>query len=155
MATTTRRTTVDAPVERVWAVLADFAGTHRWNPEVPVSYAVGDQTTGLGARRRCEFDDAGRKWLEETIIAFDEPGHRYTLRLVDGTAKPPIDDVTVEIAAAAATADRTEVTFTATLTGRGPAQRAMAGVGALALRRVLGRVLAGLDDHLAGPVRYS
>ncbi len=148
MATATRTATIDTPIEDVWPVLADFAGTYRWNPLVPVSHAVGDQSTGLGARRHCEFNNDGSKWLEEEIVAFDESNHRYTLRLLEGTEKPPIDDVRVEISARSASPTTTEVTMTAMLTGRGPVQKLVAGIGALALRRVLGQLMTGLEHHL-------
>ena len=130
-------------------MLADFTGTYRWNPVVPRSHPVGDRTTGLDAHRRCEFDDDGTKWLEERIIAFDERNHRYTLQILDGTEKPPIDDVRVEIAARPAAGKTTEVTMTATLTGNGPIKKVIAGIGSLALRRVLGQLMAGLAHHVA------
>jgi len=148
MATATRSSTINAPIERVWPVLADFAGTYRWNPVVLASHAVGDQSSGLGARRRCEFNDDGSKWLEEEIIAFDATRHRYTLQLMQGTEMPPVDNVQVQISADSATPSTTEVTMTATLLGRGPLQKVVAGVGSLALRRVLGQLMAGLQQHV-------
>lgn len=148
MARATRTATVNAPIDRVWSVLADFAGTSRWNPLVPVSYAANGQRTGLGARRRCEFNDDGTKWLEEHIVAFDETSHRYTLQIIEGTEKPPVADVHVTIAARELTADTTEVTMTADLTAAGPIQKVIAGVGALALRRALHLLLAGLEHHI-------
>ena len=149
MATATRSSTISAPIERVWSVLADFAGTYRWNPVVPFSHAVGDRSSGLGARRRFEFNGEGTKWIEEEIIAFDEVQHRYTLQLKRGTEMPPVDDVQVQISADRASPSTTRVTMTATLTGRGPVQKVVAGVGSLALRRVLGQLMAGLDHHVA------
>lgn len=147
MGTLTVRRTLDHPLESVWPVLADFAGTAVWNPDVLASAAVGDRRTGLGARRRCEFDTEGRKWTEEEIVAFDEGDHRYTLRIMEGTAAPPVEDVRVELAATAV-GPRTEVVVTATLTGRTVGQRLAAGAGSVVLRRVFHRVLAGLALHL-------
>ncbi len=148
MATTEISRTIHAPIETVWPILADFGQTHRWNPEVAHSASVGDLATGLGAQRSCEFDDTGSKWITEEIVAFDEPGHRYTVQLIGGPSKPPIEEVLVDIKAVATTPETTTVTMAATLNGRGPLQKAMATMGVAAMKRVLGRVLHGLDHHV-------
>ncbi|MDH4279042.1 MAG: SRPBCC family protein [Acidimicrobiia bacterium] len=148
MATTRVSRTINAPIEQVWATLADFGTTYRWNPEVIHSTSIGDRATGLGAERRCELNDTGSKWITEEIVAFDGPGHRYTVKLTGGPSKPPIEEVLVDIGATASTATSTEVTMAATLNGNGPVQRAMATMGALAMKRVLSRVAAGLEHHL-------
>lgn len=149
MSHVTKATTIDAPIADVWPVLADFANTYRWNPEVPRSFAVNDLTSGLGARRRCEFNGDGTKWLEERIVEFDEANHTYTLQIVDGTEKPPIDDVHVTISAIEASPTTTLVTMSAGLVGRGPIKKAVAVLGGLVLKRVLDRLMRGLAHHVA------
>lgn len=148
MAEVRREAMISASVDTVWPVLADFAGTDRWNPLVPRSFAVSERTTGVGARRRCEFDGQGEKWLEEEIVAFDEEARSYTMRIVGGTEKPPVDDVRVTISAAPAPSGRTRVTMRAKLVGRGLGQRAAAVVGSLVLGRVLTRLLTALDSYV-------
>lgn len=136
-------------VERVWAVLSDFPSTMIYNPEVLKSESVNGLQTGLGARRRCEFDPNGKKWTEEQIVAFDDAAKRFTLRIEGGTAAPPIDDVRAEMVAEALGPDETLVTVTTTLNGSGLKQRLVIGAGTVALRGVFRRVLAGLDHHLS------
>ena len=148
MAATRISRTINAPIDKVWPVLADFGETHRWNPEVPFSTTIGEKPTGLGAQRKCELDDNGSKWITEEIVAYDEANHRYTVRLTGGPAKPPIEEVLVDIDATAVSAGSTEVTMAATLTGNGPIQTVMAAMGALAMKRVLTRVAHGLDHHV-------
>lgn len=89
------------------------------DPVVLVSYAANGRTTGLGARRRCEFNDDGTRWVEEHIAARE------------------------------LTAGTTEVTMTADLAAAGPIKKVIAGAGSLALRRVLDQLLAGLAHHIA------
>jgi carbon monoxide dehydrogenase subunit G len=149
MAQAKRTSLINAPIDRVWPVLADFAGNDRWSPPVFKSFAVNGKTTGLAARRRCELNDSGSKWTEEQIIAFDESNHRYTLQIVEGTAKPPLDDVRVELAASPRGTNATQVTMTADLTARGPMQKVTAGVGAIVLKRVFGQLMAGLEYYIA------
>lgn len=63
-------TQIDTPAERVWAVLADFASWHRWNPTL-VS-AEGTATVGTRVRIRLRL---GRRLitLDRTILEVDPP----------------------------------------------------------------------------------
>ena len=149
MPTTSVGRVIDAPIEKVWRVVADFGKTSRYNPAVPVSYSIGDQESGLGARRRCEFDDAGEKFIEERIVEFDETSHRYTVELVGGTAKPPIDEVRVGISVVDLGDATTEITMTSDLVGRSLGRRIMAAVAVPMMKRVTRQVVAGLDHYIA------
>lgn len=150
MATTTVRRTIEQPAERVWAVLRDYGDTAVYNPEVVRSHLLdeGDDVT-VGVGRRCIFDDDGSSWVDERLVALDDHERSFTSRIERGPAKPPIDDVAVRLSVEPDGRDRSIVTATATLTGSTIAQRLLARGGAIALRRVLGRVLDGLDHHLA------
>lgn len=61
---------VNAPKEKVWAVLDDFPGIASWSAGIQNSYTTGDENnvTGLGAERRCEL--GGKKILDERISAY-------------------------------------------------------------------------------------
>ncbi|MGH4021351.1 MAG: SRPBCC family protein [Pseudonocardiaceae bacterium] len=63
-------TQIDAPAERVWAVLADFASWSRWNPTL-IS-AEGTATVGARVRLRLRL---GRHLitLHRTILEVDPP----------------------------------------------------------------------------------
>ena len=57
---------VEAPVDAVWAVLADFPNIADWNGGVKKSFSTNDQTDGVGATRHCDLSPAGG--LEETVV---------------------------------------------------------------------------------------
>jgi uncharacterized protein YndB with AHSA1/START domain len=59
---------IDAPVERVWAVLSDLAAIQHWAFAIQHSHCPGQQR-GVGALRVCELKQAH---IEETIIEWDE-----------------------------------------------------------------------------------
>ena len=71
--------TVAAPRAAVWAVLADYPNIAEWNVGVEKSYAIGDQTEGVGAVRHCDLtvgamDETVTTWVDEEtmVIALSE-----------------------------------------------------------------------------------
>ena len=50
---------IAAPVEMVWAALADIGSIADWNPGVVASHTTSDQAEGLGATRYCDLGRAG------------------------------------------------------------------------------------------------
>lgn len=77
-------TTIDAPVEAVWAALADIGAIYRWNPGVQDSHVTSDAESGLNATRYCDL--GGRNYLDEQVVRFDENRH-LTMRIT-GTNLP-------------------------------------------------------------------
>lgn len=63
------QTRVNAPKDRVWAVLADLGGIYRWNPGVKHSRSTSEAPGGEGATRHCDLASPGGAYLEER--AFD------------------------------------------------------------------------------------
>lgn len=63
---------VDAQPAKVWAVVGDPNGYHRYVADLAVTQVVGGE--GLGMRRQCS-NDAGQAWEEDCTLW--EPGHRY------------------------------------------------------------------------------
>lgn len=59
---------LDAPVERVWAVLSDLAAIQHWVRAIKHAHCPGPRR-GVGALRICELSQAR---IEETIIEWDE-----------------------------------------------------------------------------------
>lgn len=149
MPRTTTTRTIHASLEEVWPVLADLANTADYNPAVARSFTINDQPSGLGARRRCDISADGKKFIEEEAVAFDAEGRSYTMSLVGGTAKPPIDTVQVTVSCEAAGPDATTVTMHTELAGNGLVQKAMALAATPMMRRVSGQVLDGLDAHVS------
>ena len=62
-----------APTESVWALFADFPNLASHWSGLRASSAIGDQTSGVGARRRVELKPIGG--MEETVTTWEE-GHR-------------------------------------------------------------------------------
>jgi len=82
-------TRIEAPVDRVWDVLADFGGTWRWNPNVTESHSTSEANSGLGAERHCDLAFAGAK-VEERIVDWHD-GRSYDVEIVDGSRTPPMN----------------------------------------------------------------
>lgn len=77
-------TKINAPKERVWAVLADFGGIGKWAPNVAHSASLTAASNGVGCERSCEIPQVGS--LREKIIEWDEgKGYRYEVSAIPGT----------------------------------------------------------------------
>ncbi len=61
---------IDAPVQQVWEVLADFGAVYRWAPSVSNSYSTSESSSGPEASRHC--DVVGFGGIEETITEWNE-----------------------------------------------------------------------------------
>ena len=66
---------IDAPVERVWQVLADVENIDLWVDPIQSAECVGGRTTGVGTRRVCHLQ--GGITVEEEWTDWDE-GVSYT-----------------------------------------------------------------------------
>ena len=62
---------IEAPPERVWAVLADIGNIAEWNPGVVHSEQTSSGEVDVGACRRCHL--GGKNYLKEKIIVFEPP----------------------------------------------------------------------------------
>ncbi len=61
---------VNISADKLWAVLNDFGGIDRYSPTIQNSPLIGDQNSGLGAKRKCEFYEGGSV-VEEIIDCKD------------------------------------------------------------------------------------
>ncbi|NOX31134.1 MAG: SRPBCC family protein [Actinobacteria bacterium] len=99
----TRKITVNAPAEQVWAVFAHgFDDAHKWMASVPNSYGKENGTRFDGASsagRVCQLqpDPSGLK-ASEQFLAYDESAKRCTVRIdfVDTPRVFPVRYNTVE-----------------------------------------------------------
>ncbi|MCO4746122.1 MAG: SRPBCC family protein [Proteobacteria bacterium] len=83
MASITLNRTVDAPVERVWGVLSDFGGIHRYHPGVETSpITAGTPSSGVGSERVCNLYDGNnlRERVTESVH-----GKRLVIEVVDSS----------------------------------------------------------------------
>ncbi len=72
---------INAPKQKVWAVLADLGAASAWNPTVTHSSYTSDDREGVGASRRCDLPDGS--FVEERATAWT-PGEALTLNIHEG-----------------------------------------------------------------------
>ena len=77
---------VDAPVARVWDIIADFGGVYRYSPGVKQSKTLSANNEGVGAERICHLAPSGV--IKERILEWHE-GERYSLEIYEGKGTPP------------------------------------------------------------------
>jgi uncharacterized protein YndB with AHSA1/START domain len=72
----TREVAIDAPLEHVWAVVADSNRLAEWAPPVEEVSEISDRIEGVGTTRVCQVEFGGRGGtMTERCVAF-EPPHR-------------------------------------------------------------------------------
>ncbi|MCD4657807.1 MAG: SRPBCC family protein [Planctomycetes bacterium] len=71
---------VNVPAEKIWQVLADFSSVERFAVTIKTSPIVNDVKSGLGAKRKCTFNNGSS--LVEEIIDFRE-GQGFKMVLSD------------------------------------------------------------------------
>lgn len=59
--------TINAPVEKVWATLADLEQVQYYNPAIAKARYISTNKEGAGAARHCDFKDG--KWVKERVTA--------------------------------------------------------------------------------------
>jgi ribosome-associated toxin RatA of RatAB toxin-antitoxin module len=146
MQTASSTLVVDAPIERVWALIADLRTVRDYNPSVKSVDILTTSPTGLGAIRRCHFHD-GTDVLEEVVTS--DSGAR--LRLVLSEYALPMKRLESEFSLVTTAGDRTEVTFSIHYEMKlgilGQALSAIVVNGKLV--KTTATMLAGLAHHLA------
>jgi uncharacterized protein YndB with AHSA1/START domain len=69
MATLHNEITIDAPIEKIWAALANMEELEKYDPTVLKSTATTETKEGLGAARKVEMRD-GKNWFQEKVTIF-------------------------------------------------------------------------------------
>jgi ribosome-associated toxin RatA of RatAB toxin-antitoxin module len=73
-----KSTTINAPLDKVWAILSDFNDVYTWAPTVTESYALNTKNQQVGAARHCEIKGFGG--IDEVITQWKENvGFTYTV----------------------------------------------------------------------------
>lgn len=131
-------TTVTAPVDRVWAVLADHEGMTGWVPGLKATLdkqGAGDRN-GLGAVRRLRPAPLAPAIVEE-VVAF-EPGRRLAYKALAGV---PLRNYGGDVLLAAVDGG-TRITYTITSDDRVPlVEKGVRAVIAKALLTLLARAV--------------
>ena len=69
---------INAPLDKVWAVLANFNQVYTWAPSVTHSYGLNRKDQQIGAARHCEIKGFGG--IDETVTQWQEKsGFTYTV----------------------------------------------------------------------------
>ena len=79
---------INAPMDKVWEVLADFGATDKWSPVISKSYSTTEANGGVGAGRHCQTSFGA---LKEQIVEWEE-GRSFT---IDGKTVLPMKFATV------------------------------------------------------------
>lgn len=80
----TETVTIDAPADKVWALVHNFDALKDWHPAVEASPA--DKGNNEGSVRQLKLKGGGA--LTETLESHDEAKMRYSYRAKDGGALP-------------------------------------------------------------------
>lgn len=148
MTTVIAQREIAAPADAVWAALDDFGGISRMHPAVVRSYLTGERASGVGAERRCDFDDSGDRHIYERIVGYDPDARTLRISAFAGTFRPPVRDVEAIMQVEDLGGDRSRLTMRMDLDGN-VLQRAMAAtVVRRKLAPMLDAVLAGTDVHV-------
>ncbi len=73
---------IEAPPEKVWAVLASIDVLDQYDPVVKKSEIISQERTGSGASRRCDLAKGG--WFKEKVVTF-EPHRAISFELFECT----------------------------------------------------------------------
>ena len=77
-----RSAVIDAPIDRVWAVLRDFNSHHRWHPAVDASQMENNLNGDVvGGVRRFNLSDGAE--LREQLLRHDDRDHTFTYCILD------------------------------------------------------------------------
>jgi len=71
---------IAAPLDKVWAVLADLETVQHYNSGVMRAKYISAEREGIGASRHCDLKPKG--WVKERVIAW-EPGSSVTMELYE------------------------------------------------------------------------
>ena len=79
-----RSTVIDAPIERVWAVIRDFNSHDQWHEAVEISHVErGERSDQVGCVRSFTLRDGNR--IREQLLTLDEREHKSTYCIVEAT----------------------------------------------------------------------
>ena len=101
-----KRLTINAPLDKVWVVLADFNNVYTWAPSVEHSHALNDKSQTEGAGRVCSIKGFGK--VNEVITQWNEnKGIEFTVSDLG-----PLKNTLCHFRIKAIDADRTQLDMT-------------------------------------------
>lgn len=129
---------IDAPIERVWAALADVEGQPRWMHEMKAVRVLTPGPIGVGTSAEAEIRILGISVLDAIVITTFDPPRRFAIRHVGQFA----GDGTIELEPGA-DGSTTVVTWVETLVAP-----YLPHLGGFVLAPILGRIFQADLGHL-------
>ena len=83
MATLRNEIAINAPVEKIWAVLSDLSLLEKYDPAVLKSEVISVEKPGIGTMRKVYMKD-GKNWFEEKVTIW-QPNQALTIQLTNCT----------------------------------------------------------------------
>ena len=141
-----QKMTVNVAASKVWAVLDDFGSIERFSPTVKHSPVVGAKASGLGAERKCHFEDG--TCAVEKIVEYKE-GESLRVELTEHPM--PFKQFFAVMKVVSVDDKRSEISMAMEFTPKfGPLGWLMANVLLKPMmKKVLKRILKGLAYHAA------
>jgi len=81
MTTIYNEITIDAGIDKVWAILTNLELLDQYDPTVKKSIVLSTEKTGVGAKRKVQMLD-GKNWFDEKVTVF-VPNKALTYQLTD------------------------------------------------------------------------
>lgn len=146
MHTFTAHKTIDIDPTLAWRIISDFGNAYIYHPLVEHSESLGEQRSGLGAKRRCTM--YGGKSVEEVITFYDATARHYQVEVVDH-GPFPLTHMVVDIKIQPTPEGQCVVSFMGTFKPKfGPIGWLMAkAVMARQFESMLTSVAVGLEQH--------
>ena len=136
---------IDVSADEAWAILDDFGAIYRFHPLVERSPIKNGIRSGLGAERVCHFDDGSQ--ITEQIIDY-EAGKAFAVEITD-PGNFPLKTAIARLAVEPLPDAKSRVSFRMAFKPKfGPLGWVMGKtVMTRQFRKILGQVLAGLEQH--------
>ncbi len=135
---------INATPAQTWALIGDVTSIDRWHPSVKTVDLLSEKSTGLHAARRCNFYDGTS--VREEVVELDE-GRRVRLQLSEFSV--PMKQLEAEITVSSTDDGKTKATFALNYRVKWSVFGRLLGATVMRreLRKMAGKVLAGLDHH--------
>lgn len=133
---------VNIPAEQLWKVLADYSSVEKFALTIKSSPVIGDISSGVGAKRRCTFNDGSS--LVEEITHFEE-GNGFTMEISEHSL--PLKSMTASMKVSKIDESTSELHMSASFVVKGGTLGWL--LGALVMRPVMKGVFKKLMTGLA------
>lgn len=105
---------VNVSAEAIWQVMADYSSVEKYATTIDSSPIIGEISSGLGAKRKCTFNDGSS--LVEEIVEFEQ-GKRFKMQLSEFSY--PLENMDAEMRVNAIDANSCEITMSSNFVVKG------------------------------------